>query len=129
MLVEPLNDRDNPAYFLTGSAQAADLILEVGAPNLFLQYDVYHMQRMEGDLATTLRARLPLIRHIQVADVPGRHQPGTGEIRFPYLFGLLDELGYDGWIGCEYVPTGATAASLAWLDGRISPVSPPGEQA
>jgi hydroxypyruvate isomerase len=115
LLIEPINDRDIPGYFLTGTAQAAAVIAEVGAPNLFLQYDIYHMQRMEGELADTLRRYLPLIRHIQLADVPGRHQPGTGEINFPFLFRLLDELGYDGWVGCEYLPQGETAASLGWL--------------
>jgi hydroxypyruvate isomerase len=115
VLIEPLNDRDVPGYFLTGSAQAAAIIAEAGAPNLFLQYDVYHMQRMEGDLAATLRTRLPLIRHIQIADVPGRHEPGTGEIHFPYLFRLLDEIGYEGWVGCEYVPAGSTLDGLRWL--------------
>jgi hydroxypyruvate isomerase len=115
LLVEPINDRDIPGYFLTGTRQAAAVIEDVGAPNLYLQYDIYHMQRMEGELAQTIRAQLPLIRHIQLADVPGRHQPGTGEINFPYLFRLLDELGYDGWIGCEYEPQGDTPASLAWL--------------
>jgi hydroxypyruvate isomerase len=115
LLIEPINDRDIPGYFLTGTQQAAAVIEECGLDNLFLQYDIYHMQRMEGDLAATLRAKLPLIRHIQLADVPGRHQPGTGEINFPYLFRLLDELGYEGWVGCEYLPQGDTAASLAWL--------------
>jgi hydroxypyruvate isomerase len=75
------------------------------------------MQRMEGDLAQTLREHLPIIGHIQVADVPGRHEPGTGEINYPYLFRLMDELGYEGWVGCEYVPSGATRDSLAWRDG------------
>jgi hydroxypyruvate isomerase len=116
VLIEPLNHRDNPGYFLTHSSQAAGIIADCGAPNLFLQYDVYHMQRMEGDLAHTLRQLLPIIRHIQVADVPGRHEPGTGEIHYPYLFALLDELGYDGWVGCEYVPRGATADGLDWRE-------------
>jgi hydroxypyruvate isomerase len=114
LLIEPINDRDIPGYFLTHSAQAFDVIRDAGAPNLFLQYDIYHMQRMEGDLAHTLRERLPLIRHIQIADVPGRHEPGTGEINFPFLFRLLDELGYDGWVGCEYIPLGDTVEGLAW---------------
>ncbi|OON63608.1 hydroxypyruvate isomerase [Massilia sp. KIM] len=116
LLIEPINDRDVPRYFLTGTRQARAVIEECGAPNLFLQYDIYHMQRMEGDLAATLRACLNLIRHIQLADVPGRHQPGTGEINFPFLFRLLDELGYEGWVGCEYLPQGDTLDSLAWLD-------------
>jgi hydroxypyruvate isomerase len=114
VLVEPINDRDVPGYFLTHSSQAASVIADCAAPNVFMQYDVYHMQRMEGDLAHTLRALLPLIRHIQIADVPGRHEPGTGEINFPFLFRLLDELGYDGWVGCEYIPQGDTVAGLAW---------------
>jgi hydroxypyruvate isomerase len=116
LLIEPINDRDIPGYFLTGSAQAAAIIAECGADNLFLQYDIYHMQRMEGDLAETIRARLPLIRHMQLADVPGRHEPGTGEINFPFLFRLIDELGYDGWIGCEYIPQGDTASGLGWME-------------
>lgn len=114
LLIEPINNRDMPGYFLTGSAQAADIIAEAGAPNLFMQYDIYHMQRMEGDLDETIRKHIGLIRHIQLADVPGRHEPGTGEINFPFLFRLLDELGYDGWIGCEYIPAGDTVAGLGW---------------
>jgi hydroxypyruvate isomerase len=119
VLIEPINDRDIPGYFLTRSSQAAGIIAECGAPNLFLQYDVYHMQRMEGDLANTLRERLPLIRHIQIADVPGRHDPGTGEIDFPFLFKVLDELGYEGWVGCEYMPQGDTVAGLGWRDAFV----------
>ncbi len=115
LLIEPINDRDMPGYFLTGSRQAVAVIEEIGAPNLGLQYDIYHMQRMEGELADTIRRHFPLIRHVQLADVPGRHQPGTGEINFPFLFGLLDELGYEGWVGCEYLPQGDTQASLGWL--------------
>lgn len=117
LLIEPINDRDMPGYFLTHSSQAAAIIAEAQLDNLFLQYDVYHMQRMEGDLANTLRERLPIIRHIQIADVPGRHEPGSGEINYPFLFGLLDELGYDGWVGCEYIPRGDTVAGLGWRDG------------
>jgi hydroxypyruvate isomerase len=114
LLIEPINTWDMPGYFLTGSAQAADIIAECGAPNLFLQYDIYHMQRMEGELANTIRANFSLISHIQLADVPGRHEPGTGDIHFPHLFGLLDELGYEGWVGCEYHPLGETVAGLDW---------------
>ncbi|MDQ1813434.1 hydroxypyruvate isomerase [Massilia sp. CCM 9210] len=114
LLIEPINSYDIPGYFLTGSAQAAAVIAECGAPNLFMQYDIYHMQRMEGELANTIRAHLPLIRHMQVADNPGRHEPGTGEINYRYLFALLDELGYDGWVGCEYHPRGDTIAGLHW---------------
>jgi hydroxypyruvate isomerase len=115
LLIEPINDRDMPGYFLTGTRQAAAVIEEVDAPNLRLQYDIYHMQRMEGELAETIRRYQHLIGHIQLADVPGRHQPGTGEINFPYLFRLLDELGYEGWVGCEYLPQPDTPASLGWL--------------
>jgi hydroxypyruvate isomerase len=114
LLIEPINTRDMPGYFLTHSQQAVDIIADCGSPNLFLQYDIYHMQRMEGDLAETIRAHLPLIGHMQLADVPGRHEPGTGEINFPFLFKLLDELGYKGWIGCEYTPQGDTVEGLDW---------------
>jgi hydroxypyruvate isomerase len=120
LLIEPINHHDIPGYFLTGTRQGAAIIEECGMDNLFLQYDFYHMQRMEGDLAATIRQYLPLIRHIQLADVPGRHQPGTGEINFPYLLGLLDELGYDGWVGCEYLPQGDTLASLGWLQPLLA---------
>ena len=120
LLIEPINTYDIPGYFLNSTAQAAGIITECGASNLFLQYDVYHMQRMEGELANTLRARLPLIRHIQVADTPGRHEPGTGEINYPFLFALIDELGYDGWIGCEYVPRADTVAGLSWTSLSLS---------
>lgn len=114
LLIEPINTVDMPGYFLTGSAQAAATIAECKADNIFLQYDMYHMQRMEGDLAAGLRKHLPLIRHMQLADVPGRHEPGTGTIDYRALFALIDELGYDGWIGCEYRPLGETAAGLGW---------------
>lgn len=116
VLIEPINDRDIPGYFLTRSSQAAGIIAECGMDNLFLQYDFYHMRRMEEALAATLRQRFPIIRHIQLADVPGRHEPGTGEIDFPCLLRLLDELGYEGWVGCEYIPQGETVAGLAWRD-------------
>lgn len=114
LLIEPINTFDMPGYFLSGSAQAASVIAQCGADNVFMQYDLYHMQRMEGGLAATIRARLPLIKHVQLADVPGRHEPGTGEIDFRQLFRLLDELGYDGWVGCEYHPAGDTIAGLGW---------------
>jgi hydroxypyruvate isomerase len=117
LLIEPLNSFDVPGYFLNSCKQALDVIADLGADNLFLQFDIYHMQRIQGELANTLRAHLPSIAHIQIADNPGRHQPGTGEINFPFLFGLLDELGYDGWVGCEYAPLGDATAALAWRDG------------
>jgi hydroxypyruvate isomerase len=116
LLVEPLNDRDIPGFFLTGTRTALDLIAAVENPNLALQYDVYHMQRMEGDLITTLTDQMARIGHIQIADNPGRHEPGTGEINFSNLFAAIDGAGYDGWIGCEYRPYGGTEAGLGWLD-------------
>jgi hydroxypyruvate isomerase len=115
LLVEPVNTKDMPGFFLSGTQQALDLIDEAGADNLFLQYDAYHAQRMEGDLANTLTTHLDRIAHIQIADNPGRHEPGTGEIDYPFLFAHLDRIGYKGWIGCEYKPTAATEAGLGWL--------------
>jgi hydroxypyruvate isomerase len=115
VLIEPINHFDMPGYFLNGSRQALGIIAECAQPNLFLQYDIYHMQRMEGELANTIRASLPLIRHMQLADTPGRHEPGTGEINYPFLFTLLDELGYEGWMGCEYRPRSSTEAGLGWF--------------
>ena len=114
VLIEPINHFDIPGYFLNHSRQALDILAEAARPNLFLQYDIYHMQRMEGELANTIRAHLPMIRHMQLADTPGRHEPGTGEINYRYLFRFLDEIGYQGWIGCEYNPAHGTAAGLGW---------------
>ncbi len=114
LLIEPINTFDIPGFFLHGTRQALDLIAEVGADNLFLQYDVYHMQRMEGELANTQAANLDRIAHIQIADNPGRHEPGTGEINFDFLFAHLDRIGYPGWIGCEYKPATTTEAGLGW---------------
>jgi len=113
-LIEPLNSRDMPGYFLTTAEQAHLIIETVRHPNLFLQMDLYHAQIMGGDLAERTRTHWPLIRHIQIAGVPGRHEPDVGEINYPYLFDLLDELGYDGWVGCEYRPRGDTGAGLGW---------------
>ncbi len=115
LLIEPINTYDIPGYFLNGSKQALAIIDEVGACNLLLQYDIYHMQRMEGELAATIRANIARIGHVQIADNPGRHEPGTGEINYPFLFRLLDELGYQGHVGCEYNPAGATVDGLGWL--------------
>jgi hydroxypyruvate isomerase len=115
LLIEPCNTFDIPNFFLNGSVQAIELIEEVGEPNLFLQYDVYHMQLMEGNLTNTLVKNLHRIAHIQIADVPGRHEPGTGEIRFRCLFEKLDAIGYTGWIGCEYNPTTTTEESFGWM--------------
>lgn len=115
LLVEPVNTRDIPGFFLSGTRQALELMAAVGADNLFLQYDVYHMQRMEGELAGTLAAHLERIGHLQIADTPGRHEPGTGEIDFNFLFRHLDRIGYAGWVGCEYHPATTTEAGLGWL--------------
>lgn len=114
LLIEPVNTFDIPGFFLHGTRQALELIGEVDADNLYLQYDVYHMQRMEGELANTLAANLDRIAHIQIADTPGRHEPGTGEINFDFLFAHLDRIGYQGWIGCEYKPATTTEAGLGW---------------
>ncbi len=115
LVIEPINTFDIPGFYITGTKQAADVIAEVGSDNLFIQHDIYHMQRMEGELAKTIEANIKLIGHIQIADNPGRNEPGTGEINYPFLFGFLDRLGYDGWIGCEYKPAGATSAGLGWF--------------
>ena len=115
LLLEPCNTRDIPGFFVNRSQQALELIAAVGADNLYLQYDIYHMQIMEGDLATTMLRHLDRIAHLQLADNPGRHEPGSGEINYPFLFRALDAAGYAGWIGCEYKPAGSTVAGLAWL--------------
>jgi hydroxypyruvate isomerase len=116
LLIEPVNTRDIPGFYLNRTAQALAIIDEVGADNLFLQYDVYHMQIMEGDLVPTIRKHLPRIRHIQIADTPGRHEPGSGEINFPYVLAAIDAASYNGWIGCEYKPAGRTEAGLSWFE-------------
>jgi hydroxypyruvate isomerase len=115
LLIEPINTRDMPGFFLNHTREAADLIRDVGSDNLFIQYDIYHMQIMEGDLARTIEAHLPQIAHIQIADNPKRGEPGTGEINFPFLFNHLDAIGYAGWIGCEYKPRTTTLEGLAWF--------------
>ena len=115
LLIEPINTRDIPGFFLNRTQQALDIIAKVGSSNLFVQYDIYHMQIMEGDLAPTLSAHLDRIAHIQLADTPGRHEPGSGEVNYPFLFAHLDALGYRGWIGCEYKPAAGTEAGLGWF--------------
>ena len=115
LLVEPLNDRDNPGYFLVGSAMGLRLVDEVGLPNVRLQYDLYHMQRGEGELARTIAGALDRIGHIQIADNPGRHQPGTGEINYRFLLPYLDRIGYDGYVSLEYMPEGKTEESFGWI--------------
>lgn len=114
LLIEPINTRDIPGFFLNGTEQAIQIISEVGSENLFVQYDIYHMQIMEGDLAMTMKKHLDRIAHIQLADNPGRNEPGTGEINYPFLFRTLDEIGYRGWIGCEYKPKTTTLEGLGW---------------
>jgi hydroxypyruvate isomerase len=114
LLIEPINRFDIPGFLLTGTHQALDLIAQTGSDNIFVQYDIYHMQRMEGELAQTLQANLARIKHVQLADNPGRFEPGTGEINYRFLFAWLDEIGYDGWIGCEYKPRTNTVDGLKW---------------
>ncbi len=115
LLVEPINKFDIPGFLLNTSAEGLRAMAAAGHPNIKLQYDIYHMQRMEGELAATLQRLMPVIGHMQLADNPGRHEPGTGEINYPFLFKLIAELGYRGWIGCEYQPTGKTEKSLGWM--------------
>jgi len=115
LLIEPVNTFDIPGFFLSGSKPALEIMDEVGSRNLKLQYDIYHMQRTEGELAATLAANVSRIAHVQLADNPGRHEPGTGEINYAFLFEQLDRIGYAGWVGCEYVPLANTSDGLAWL--------------
>jgi len=114
LLTEPANRRTIPDFFLSSSRQALEAIDAAGSANLMLQYDIFHMQIVEGDLAKTIERLLPRIGHMQLADVPDRHEPGTGEINFDFLLAHIDRLGYQGWMGCEYVPKGDTVAGLAW---------------
>jgi hydroxypyruvate isomerase len=120
LLIEPINTRDIPGFFLSGTRQAIEIIDEVGSDNLWLQYDIYHMQIMEGDVEAAIARLLPRIRHLQLADVPGRHEPGTGTIDFASLFSAIDRIGYSGWIGCEYVPAAGTTAGLGWAAPYLS---------
>jgi hydroxypyruvate isomerase len=126
VLIEPINTRDIPGYFLNRQDEAHAIVAEVAAPNLKVQMDLYHCQIVEGDVATKLRKWLPSGRvgHLQIAGVPERHEPDLGELHYPYLFELIDALGYDGWIGCEYRPVGPTSAGLGWLRSatRMPPV-------
>jgi hydroxypyruvate isomerase len=125
LMIEPVNTRSMPGFYLRNSGQALALMDEVAAANLKLQYDVFHMQIMEGDLAKTIEANLARIGHIQIADVPERHEPGTGEINYPFLFDQIDRYGYQGWIGCEYVPAGRTEQGLGWLRPYLDPAVTP----
>jgi hydroxypyruvate isomerase len=116
LLLEPINNYDVPGFWLNRTQLAIDVLDEVGADNAFVQYDIYHAQRYEGELAATMRQHLARIGHIQVADNPGRNEPGTGEINYPFLFQHLDRIGYTGHIGCEYKPATTTEAGLGWLE-------------
>ena len=118
LLIEAINMRDIPGFFLTTSNQAFRIIDRVESKNLYFQYDIYHMQIMEGDLARTIEANLGRIAHIQLADNPGRHEPGTGEINYPFLYDHIDRIGYAGWIGAEYKPKAGTEAGLDWFKAR-----------
>jgi hydroxypyruvate isomerase len=115
LVTEPINSFDIPGYFVNRTAEALSIIDEVGSDNLFVQYDVYHAQRMEGELANTLQKNIARIGHIQIADNPGRHEPGTGEINYAWLLPHIDSLGYDGWVGCEYKPATNTVDGLEWM--------------
>lgn len=115
IVIEPINPRDMPGFFLNRQDDAQAICREVGAPNLLVQFDCYHCQIVEGDLAMKLKRDIAGIGHIQIAGVPQRHEPDVGEIHYPYLFELIDALGYDGWIGCEYRPKAGTSEGLGWL--------------
>jgi hydroxypyruvate isomerase len=119
LVIEPINTRDIPGYYLNYSKQGLAILDEVGADNLKLQYDIYHMQIMEGDLAHRMAEILPRIAHMQLADNPGRNEPGTGEINYEFLFGHIDRIGYAGWIGCEYKPKAGTEAGLGWVKKHL----------
>jgi hydroxypyruvate isomerase len=118
LLVEPINNYDVPGFWLNGTAKAISVLDEVGADNAFVQYDIYHAQRYEGELAATITKHLARIGHVQFADNPGRNEPGTGEINLPFLFAHLDRIGYTGTVGAEYKPLTTTEAGLGWFTGR-----------
>ena len=128
LLIEPINTRDVPGFYLNHTQQAVDIIEAVGSDNLYVQYDIYHMQIMEGDLAPTMHKHLSRIAHVQLADNPGRNEPGTGEINYPFLFGFLDRLNYGGWIGCEYKPKTTTGEGLGWIAPYLQPRTAKPEQ-
>ncbi len=115
VMLEGLNARDVPNYFYSRLAQTAAVRAEVGASNLMLQFDFYHVQIVEGDISEKLRGYLPQIGHVQIAGVPGRHEPNVGEVNYAYVFKLLDDVKYDGWVGCEYRPQTTTTAGLNWF--------------
>jgi hydroxypyruvate isomerase len=114
LLIEPINQRDRPGYFLSHLEHAADLVDKIGAPNMRIQFDFYHLQITGGDLLKRFEKFLPLIGHVQIAAVPSRHEPDTGEVNFPLVFEAIDSLGYKGWVGCEYKPKTRTEDGLGW---------------
>lgn len=115
LVIEPINPRDVPGVYLKTVDKAVQMIRDSGSDNAFVQFDIYHQQRTQGEIATTLLANMLLIKHMQIADNPGRHEPGTGEINFEFLFDFIDTLGYEGWIGCEYNPKTTTNEGLSWI--------------
>jgi len=118
-VIEPINPYDIPGFFLNRTDEALAIVREVGPSKLAIQYDIYHAQRTEGELAATIEKTLAHIGHMQLADNPGRNEPGTGEICWPFLFGRIDALGYDGWIGCEYRPKAGTVEGLGWRTAQL----------
>ena len=116
LVIEPINHRDMPGYFLNTQAQGAAIVEAIGVDRLGLQFDVYHVQVTEGDITKRMEQFMPVIAHMQIADVPARHEPGTGEIGWRYVFQRMDELGYRGWVGCEYRPAGDTVVGLDWRE-------------
>lgn len=116
LLIEPINPFDIPGFYLNRTDEALSILDEVGADNAFVQYDIYHAQRTEGELANTLQKNLARIGHVQLADNPGRNEPGSGEINYPFLFAHLDRIGYTGWVGCEYKPASDTESGLGWIE-------------
>ncbi len=115
LVIEPINGRDMPGYFLQTQSEAHAVRAEVGEPNLKVQMDLYHAQIVEGDLSVKLRRWIAEVGHVQIASVPDRHEPDGGEVSYPHLFALLDELGYPGWVGCEYRPAKGTVEGLSWF--------------
>lgn len=115
LLIEPINQRGMPGYFLSDFNLAADIVRRLDQPNLRLQYDIFHRQIIHGDVVVGLRSMMPIIGHIQIAGVPDRHEPSSGELDYPFIFKEIDDLGYGGWIGCEYMPAGDTVQGLAWV--------------
>ena len=119
IVIEPINTRDVPGYFLNRQADARRVVDAVGMPNLLVQMDLYHVQIVEGDVAMKIREFIDKVDHFQIAGVPERHEPDIGEVNYPYLFDLIDELGFHGWIGCEYRPRGNTSEGLGWAEAYL----------